>query len=40
MYVVQVCAANGDNCAAHTGTGCVDCKYQQWDYNLVAPLDV
>jgi hypothetical protein len=35
-----VCAATGDNCAAHTGTGCVDCKYHQWDYNLVAPLDV
>jgi hypothetical protein len=35
-----VCAATGDSCAAHTGTGCVDCKYEQWDYNLVAPLDV
>ena len=35
-----VCAADGDSCAEHTGTGCVDCKYKQWDYNLVAPLDV
>ena len=22
------------------GHGCVDCKYAQWDYTLVAPLDV
>ena len=35
-----VCGANGDQCAQYTGTGCVDCKYEQWDYNLVAPLDV
>ena len=35
-----VCAAPGDVCAAHTGTGCVDCKYEQWDYNLVVPFDV
>ena len=35
-----VCGNNGDDCAAHTGTGCVDCKYEQWDYNLVAPFDL
>lgn len=35
-----VCASSGDNCAGHTGTGCVDCKYKESDYNLVAPLDV
>ena len=35
-----VCAATGDSCAAHTGTGCVDCKYEAWDYNLVVPFDV
>ena len=35
-----VCSASGDSCAAHTGTGCVDCKYEKWDYNLVAPLAV
>ena len=23
-----------------THAGCVDCKYAQWDYTLVAPLDV
>ena len=35
-----VCANPGDDCAATTGTGCVDCKYESWDYNLVAPLDL
>ena len=35
-----VCANPGDDCAAGTGTGCVDCKYESWDFNLVAPLDV
>ena len=35
-----VCSATGDDCAASTGTGCVDRKYEAWDYNLVAPLDV
>ena len=33
-----VCADPGDDCAAHTGTGCVDCKYEAWDYNLVQPF--
>jgi len=35
-----VCGETGDDCAAGTWTGCVDCKYGAWDYNLVAPFDV
>ena len=32
-----VCGAA--NCTDST-TGCVDCKYNHWDYTLVQPLDV
>ena len=28
------------NCTDSTRTGCVDCKYNHWDYTLVQPLDV
>ena len=35
-----VCGASGDDCAGTTGTGCVDCKYHEWDYNLVVPFDL
>ena len=28
------------NCPAGPPTGCVDCKYHNWDFTLVAPLDV
>ena len=39
-HLFNAVCADGDNCAARTGTGCVDCKYKESDYNLVAPLDV
>jgi hypothetical protein len=32
-----VCGAS--NCT-DSKTGCVDCKYNHWDYTLVQPLDV
>ena len=28
-----------ENCPAGPPTGCVDCKYANWDFTLVAPLD-
>ena len=33
-----VCSAS--NCPDGPATGCVDCKYANWDYPLVQPLDV
>jgi len=33
-----VCSAA--NCPTGPPTGCVDCKYANWDYTLVQPLDV
>lgn len=33
-----VCSASA--CPEGPPTGCVDCKYANWDYTLVAPLDV
>ena len=29
-----------ENCPAGPPQGCVDCKYANWDYTLVTPLDV
>jgi hypothetical protein len=33
-----VCGAS--NCPSGPPTGCVDCKYDNWDYTLVQPLEV
>jgi len=33
-----VCSAAA--CPNGPSTGCVDCKYSDWDYTLVQPLDV
>lgn len=33
-----VCGASA--CPAGPATGCVDCKYDNWDYTLIVPLDV
>jgi hypothetical protein len=33
-----VCSA--PNCPNGPSTGCVDCKYANWDYTLVQPLDI
>lgn len=33
-----VCSA--ENCPSGPPTGCVNCKYNNWDYTMVAPLDV
>ena len=32
-----VCSASA--CPAGPPTGCVDCKYANWDYTLVQPLE-
>ena len=33
-----VCSA--ENCPAGPAGGCVNCKYANWDYTLIVPLDV
>ena len=33
-----VCSA--ENCPNGPPTGCVDCKYGNWDYTLIQPLQV